>query len=71
MGEMEDRVRAYATGDRDLSKYKKCLTGAGSNWKSINWLPKKSWRKAREKVLRPFRQMIKNYSMVNRLKSLQ
>lgn len=67
---MEYGVREYALGKQDVNKYKKLMeTGNDNSWVKIDWqLPKKMLRHFRTKMTKKFRQSIKNYCMVTRLK---
>lgn len=71
---MNEQVREYAFGRQDVSKYKRLLESSRNDdgsWVNINWqVPKKFIRHFRTKILKKFRQSIKNYAMVNRIKNI-
>lgn len=70
MGDRYDRIRSYAAGKQDIEKYKSLLNSdASASWVNIDWgsgIVSTIIAKINEKYF----QIIKNYKMVERLKSL-
>lgn len=72
MGEIDDRVRKYATGEHDIEKYKNMLGSPDKNssWASVGWmLPKKF-------MIRMFQRMkiwktMQAHKMIHRLKFIK
>jgi hypothetical protein len=66
---VQEAVIQYATGKQDISKFKKLIGEDCGSFVSIDMgLPRKVLRHWRTNVIKKFRQSIKNYCMVSRLK---
>lgn len=71
MGDRYDRIRSYAAGKQDIEKYKRLLNGdKNANQVSIHWRIPFVVDKFIAKINKKYFQVMKNYKMVERLKSL-
>lgn len=69
-----DEIRAYAMGKQDVAKYKSLIEqGSKNDYIKIDWFPQsnKILRHFKIRVFKKFRQVIKNYCMIKRLKTIK